>query len=198
MTVVLIDTNVLIELLHPRPAADRKVRLDGLLREVQESRGQVLIPAQVIAEYLVQAGTAGEQILERLLSSRYVQVVTYDHRAAVETAAMHRAATAANGGHKRWPLGRETAWQKVNVDRQVVAFAKVHGVSTIVAEDGDVHRIASVSGVKCIRIRDLPVPESARQLRIEGVGDVPAIPALESARVATGKKQPRPEAAPGD
>lgn len=190
MSTVLIDTNVLIHLLDPRPAGDQKVRCGGLLRDIERSRGQLLIPAQVIAEYMVHAGLAGEQILESLCKSRFVQVLAYDHKAAIETAAMHRAATAAKGGHKRWPLGRETAWQKVNVDRQIVALARVHAAS-IVAEDGDIHRIAAVSGVRCIKIKDLPVPASARQLQLDGVPD--AQPAKVT-RSSPGKNPPPPEA----
>jgi predicted nucleic acid-binding protein len=175
VTTILIDTNVLIHLLDPKPPVDRKVRLDGLLQSIQDSRGELLIPAQVIGEYLVGAGAAGEPLLDRLMHARFVRIVSYDHRCAVETAMIGR--TASQRGHKRWPLGRDTAWQKVNVDRQIVATAKAHAVG-IVAEDGHISNIARAAGVDCKSIKDLPVPDSAKQMHIEGVPGNSVIPML--------------------
>lgn len=163
---VLLDTNALIYLLDRRAPQHIQDRLKGLLQDVERTRGQVVIPTLVVAEYLVNAGAAGKALLASLLNNRYVLVASFDHMAAEECAAMQ---IAANGtGNKRHPLGRDVAWQKVKVDRQVVAIAKSRGAS-IVADDGDIHTIAKDWGVEAMVVASLPLPDWARQLHLVGV-----------------------------
>lgn len=169
---VLIDTNVLIHLLDRRTSGNRKARLDGLVADIEQGRGQLLIPAQVVAEYLVHAGNAGPALLERWLAARFIKVLAYDHVIAVENAEMERVAH--EKGDKRWPLPRDAVWQKVKVDRQIVAAAKVHK-ALVVAEDKQVRALGAAAGLKVKAINDLPIPESAKQLTIEGV-TAPVVP----------------------
>ena len=132
---VLLDTNGLIYLLDRRAPQHIQDRLKGLLQEVEKARGQVVIPTLVVSEYLVNAGQAGKALLASLLSSRYVLVAPFDHLAAEECAVMQAAANTT--GNKRHPLGRDVAWQKVKVDRQIVAIAQTRSAS-IVADESDV------------------------------------------------------------
>ena len=163
---VLLDTNALIYLLDRRAPQHIQDRLKGLLQEVDKARGQVIIPTLVVSEYLVLAGTAGKALLDSLLTNRYVFVAPFDHMAAEECAAMQVAANLT--GNKRHPLGREVVWQKVKVDRQIAAIAKVRGAS-IVADDNDIHAIAKNWGLVVKSVASLPLPEWAKQLHLVGV-----------------------------
>ena len=166
---VLLDTNVLIHLLDKRAPKDIQDRLKGLLEDVENARGRVIIPALVVAEYLIKAEAAGKALLDALLRSRFVEIAPFDHVAAVECAAMQEAASAT--GNKRAPLGRDIAWQKVKVDRQIVAIAKVRA-DRIVADDKEIHELAAAASITVQRVSDLPLPVWAQQLGIEGVQHV--------------------------
>lgn len=184
---VLLDTNALIYLLDKRAQQHIQDRLKGQLEEVEKTRGQVVIPAPVIAEYLVNAGAAGKALLAALLRSRYVEVAPFDHVAAEECAAMQIAACAT--GNKRHPLGRDVAWQKVKVDRQLVAIAKVKGAS-IVADDGDVQAIAKAWGVRVQSVASLPLPDWAKQLHLAGVPPPPLPQQAPVSQVRASKPNP--------
>ena len=119
---VLVDTNALIYLLDKRSPRNIQDRLKGLIEDIDKTRGQLIIPTLVVTEYLVGAGSAGKALLDALMSSRFVLVAPFDHVAAEECAAMQAIANAT--GNKRHPLGRNTAWQKVKVDRQIVASSR--------------------------------------------------------------------------
>lgn len=163
---VLFDTNALIQLLDPRTKPAIRDKLKGLLQEIEKSRGQVIIPTPVIAEYLVNAGSAGKTLLSTLLQSRNVTIAPFDHLAAEASAAMHVAARAQ--GHKRHPLPQDADWQKVKVDRQIVAIAKARATQ-IVADDRDIHALASAESIPVRTVASLPIPAWAKQLNLEGV-----------------------------
>jgi predicted nucleic acid-binding protein len=165
-----IDANALIHLLDPRSDQTMRDRVRGLLLQIQSARTQLIIPTPVITEYLSEAGAAGPAILEALTRNRYVTVAPFDHKAAVECAEMDRAAKST--GNKRSPLPVDAKWQKVKVDRQVVAIAKAWAAE-IVAEDQDIMTIARAAGVPCRRVSALPLPGSLAQLHLPGVAAPP-------------------------
>ena len=164
---VLIDSNALIDLLDPRTPKSRADRMKGLLEDIDKSYGTLVIPVQAVGEYIAGAGPAGQVILERLLKNRRIDVASFDHVSATECALMDRAAHAS--GNKRAPLGRNALWQKVKVDRQIVAIAKVLGVDLIVSSDGDIPKIAQSINIRTVAVKDLPLPGWAQQVRIEEV-----------------------------
>ncbi|CAI8802862.1 hypothetical protein EMIT0P74_10126 [Pseudomonas sp. IT-P74] len=53
--------------------------------------------------------------------------------------------------------------QAVKVDWQIIAIAKVHGARLLITNDGDMRSEAERSGVRCIQISDLPIPDGLRQ-----------------------------------
>jgi len=67
---------------------------------------------------------------------------------------MHRKADAA--GDKK--AGSDQRWQVAKVDRQLVAVAKVNGVSCIYSDDRGVRAMAASAGIQCKGIDDLPTP----------------------------------------
>ena len=188
---VALDTNALFYLLDNRTPRELQDRLNGLLEEIGRAKGKVVIPTPVLSEYLVNAGQARTALLDAFVKDRYVEVAPFDHVAAEECAALHRTAFAT--GDKRYPLRRATAWQKVKVDRQIVAIAKVRG-TRIVADDDDVRAIATAANFPVQKVASLPLPEWAKQLYIVDVppvqlsarehlgGGRPATAADESAR----------------
>ena len=59
-------------------------------------------------------------------------------------------------GNKR--SGAVGPWQKVKVDRQIVAVAKVHGVDELYTDDDGVRRLAESDGIRVKGVADLPPP----------------------------------------
>jgi len=165
---VVLDNNALIYLLNPRGRRDARLRLRGLLTQVEDSKGLVLIPAPVLTEYLSHAPERAlrEKLITAFRASRWVKIAPFDELAAVECAALDSSATAT--GNKRAPLNASTPWQSVKIDRQIVAIAKVRRAS-IVSGDSDVLSVAKWAHVEARKVEELPVPESERQLLIEGV-----------------------------
>lgn len=171
---VLIDSNALFDLLDSHIPKSRADRMKGLLEDIDRTYGKLIIPAQVVGEYIAGAGPAGQAILAGLLKNRRVEVASFDHVAATECALMDRAASAT--GNKRAPLSRDAIWQKVKVDRQIVAIAKVHGVDLIVSSDGDISKIAHGVGIRSATVKELPLPDWAVQMRIEEVREMAEAP----------------------
>lgn len=171
---VLIDTNALIKLLDPRIDVGVSARLKGLLEDIDRTNGQLIIPVQVVGEYTSGADQAGQEVLAKLLGNRRIKVANFDHVAAVECAMMDKTAIA-SGGHKRAPLNRDVSWQKVKVDRQIVAIARVLKVDRIISTDGDIPKIAKAVGIPCIAVEELPMPAWAAQVHIDEVLSNPVI-----------------------
>ena len=79
--------------------------------------------------------------------------------------------TALATGDKRSPLARGTAWQKVKVDRQIIAIAKVRA-TRIVADDSDIHTLATAEKIPVQSVASLPLPPWAQQMHLVGVQPV--------------------------
>jgi hypothetical protein len=109
---------------------------------------------------LVRAGAEASQlIVEELGKHSVFRIEPFDERAAIEVAAMTRAAI--KGGKKR---GSSVAtWAKIKYDRQIVAIAKVAQATTIYSDDGDIGTIAKQVGISVIGLADLPLPPEDRQ-----------------------------------
>ena len=67
-------------------------------------------------------------------------------------------------GNKRHPLPATSPWQKVKIDRQIVAISKVHQVKTIYSDDSDVRKIAEDVGIKTVSTWELSLPKSKTPL----------------------------------
>jgi len=144
------------------------------LEDIDRANGQLIIPVQVVGEYTSGADKAGQEVLAKLLGNRRIKVANFDHVAAVECAMMDKIAIS-SGGHKRAPLTRDISWQKVKVDRQIVAIARVLKVDRIISTDGDIPKIAEALGMPCIAVEDLPLPAWAAQVHIDEILSTPEI-----------------------
>ena len=106
-----------------------KERIEFLIEETEKAREKVIIPTPVLSEVLVRAGpTASQKIVEDINRYSAFRIESFDARAAIEVAAMTRAALD-DTGKKR---GKATGpWAKIKYDRQIVAIAKVIGATAI-------------------------------------------------------------------
>lgn len=158
----------------------------------------LIIPTPVLAEALVRAEDGGPGLLEALAGLARVKVRPFGERAAVETAMMTREAIQA--GDKR--SGSEAPWQKVKVDRQVIAVARVEGATSIYADDKDLVAFAKRLGLDAYSTWDLPMPPQLDNLfTAAGVSMVPESPAsdpITSGDADTGYHEVEHDAALGD
>ncbi len=170
---VVFDANVLSLLLHPkaRPPNDPKTekpvervedRLAQLVSDLKAQQHRVAIPTLVLAEFLVLAEEDGPKYLTQIGKSSEFVIVPFDERAAVELAAME--VRARKAGDKRG--GSEAPWNKIKIDRQIVAISKVIGATTIYSDDDDIARFAAQTRLQVVRTWDLPLPP-ATQLGME-------------------------------
>ena len=141
------------------PVADAKQRIDYLIEALEQKQETISIPTPVLSEVLVHAGDAGPQYLEILDSSRWFRIVPFDHRAAVELAAMTREAIAS--GDLR--AGTDTTRAKLKFDRQIIAIARVEGQATVYSDDEDIKKLGAPLGLTVIAVYELPQPPGAAQ-----------------------------------
>ena len=171
---VIFDANFLLLLLDPnvgvpqdpatgQPLSRAKERVEHLLAALTEQRETIGIPTPVIAEILVHGGEAGSGWLGFLTDSSRFRVLPFDLRAAVEVASMTGAAVAS--GPKR---GDSSApWQKVKIDRQIVACGIVERATSIFADDQSVTRLARSAGMGVVSSWELPLPPEDPQISMD-------------------------------
>lgn len=106
------------------------------------------------------AGEDGPEYLDKIASSKTILVRPFDELAAIEVAAIEL--TDRRKGDKRG--GATAAWQKLKIDRQIVAIAKTNKAHTIYADDGDVRKFAEKIGIKVVSSWELPIPASKTPL----------------------------------
>ena len=115
------------------------------LAEAQRQRATLLIPAAVLADWLVEAGTAGEVALRALRSTRAVEVVAFDERAARELVRLQTFA-AVNDDDRWWRASRE--------QRHLVALAVVRQAA-LVGEAPRLDAAAAMAGVAFVSVGDI-------------------------------------------
>jgi predicted nucleic acid-binding protein len=145
-----------------KPTARLPERVDALLESLDVVRERVIISTPALSEFLVLVGEAGPTYLSELNNFSNFYVRPFDLMAAVEVAAMELLAR--KTGSKRFPASPGAPWQKIKVDRQIVAIAKLHGVTTMYSDDGDIRSLAEDLGMKVISCWELELPPSKMPL----------------------------------
>lgn len=169
---VVIDASILMLFLRPdipvRAAPGGasikfvKERIQHLIEQIEKARTKIIIPTPVLSEVLVRAGAAASQkIVEEVNRLAVFRIEPFDARAAIEVAAMTRAAL--DAGNKRGAAAADAIWAKVKYDRQIVAIAKVSRATTIYTDDGDLGALARAEGIAVVGLADLPIPEGSAQ-----------------------------------
>lgn len=156
---IILDTNSLVRVLTVDQEHDDAARFRGLLARAKSGGIQIGIPAPVFAEFLVRTDESTSDMLTAFERKQAVRVLPFDKRAAHECALLDRAALAT--GSKRH--GAKDAWQKVKIDRQIVAIARVHNAQILLSDDGDLASSALRVGLAVQSIGDLPIPDDALQ-----------------------------------
>lgn len=158
--IVALDANALVKWSTlPGDAVDR-ARLGLLLEEVGKASGKIVIPMPCLAEFLVKADEAALAWMDAFERRRAVILAPLDRRAAFECALFDRAAL--GGGDKRGSR-KGDPWQKIKIDRQVIAIAKVAGATSLISSDEGLRSTARSAAMQVRHIADLPAPESALQ-----------------------------------
>ena len=188
------DNNVLCLLLHPdadvpddprtqKPVFRAQDRMSYLVEQFRETGSRILLPTPVLAEFLT---FAASDYLAVINASAHFEVAPFDQRAAIEVARAIRKAKAGPGKK----LGLDAGWQKIKVDWQIAAIAKVAGADTLYTTDSDLGPIAAEFNIKTIHVADLDLPPS----------DAPLFEELEAtdSEAASTEPQPPSSRSPGD
>jgi len=173
-----VDCNFLSLILHPeakapddpstkQPIERLRERIESLLQQLDEEEERILVPMPVLAEFLILAGNDGPEYLERLGQAKTFVLAPFDEKAAIELAAMELEDRAR--GDKRG--GVKAPWQKIKVDRQVVAIARVYNAHTLYVDDQDAKSLARRAGMRVVSSWELYLPPSDTPL-FDNVPDV--------------------------
>jgi predicted nucleic acid-binding protein len=157
---IAIDCNVLVAWCSKGTAQDDQARLDHFLEQVGKRRQRLIIPMPVLAEFLVRTDTATTGWLAGLEKRSSVVAAPFDRIAAFECAAMDRAALGA--GDKK--DGLNTPWQKIKIDRQIIAIAKAQGATLIITSDDGLRKTALRVGMSALSVGELQLPLMQREL----------------------------------
>lgn len=172
MSPVGFDNTILSILLNPNcrmptdeagvllPLAKR--RAEYLLDRLEKSRQKIIIPTPAAAELLTAIGPDAQQYFDIVARSRLFEVAAFDPKAALELAILNREVFG-----KLDAKNRAEPYQKVKIDRQIIAIFRVCGVEQLFTDDDGVARRAKLCGMNPITTRELPIPDSERQLRLE-------------------------------
>ena len=160
--VILVDANFIVAYVSPKTSADDRVRIDHFLDGVEKAKSKIVFPMPAIAEFLVGADLAGVEFLNRLDRKTFLVMADFNRAAAFELAQIDRAAR--NMGDKKDETN--APWQKIKVDRQIVAIGKSLGAALVISGDASVRNNALRIGMQGITIQELELPESAKQQRL--------------------------------
>ena len=191
---VVIDATTLMLLLRPGipipngpnglPIDRPKERIEFLVQQLDKAGTNIIIPTPALSEALVRAGVVGSQeLVEKLQKFRVFRIEPFDLRASIEVAAMSR--DALGGVNKRGKADPKSTWAKIKFDRQIVAIAKVHAVTTIYSDDGDIRTLGERAKIKVVSVAYLPLPPQKDQIDWIENADI-------AAHGATGAQETKP------
>jgi hypothetical protein len=163
---IALDANSFALLVHPDAAApidpgtgkivvDAAGRYRRLQDDLQRANETILIPTPALAEVLVGLEDEAPTVLDRIMKSARFKIADFDIMAAVELAGMTREALRA--GDKK--AGSPATWQKVKIDRQIIAIARCRSARAIYSDDEGIEAFAKKIGMPVIKTWNLPLPE---------------------------------------
>jgi predicted nucleic acid-binding protein len=189
---IVVDSNFIISYITKKDTTpDDRARIDHFISEVDKLKVKIIFPMISISEFLVKADRASVAFLDELQRKSTVFMADFDRGAAHELAKMERDALAGPGGKR---AGSEDPYQKIKVDRQIVAIGLAHGAKMIVSRDEGVRTQAIRLGLAAKRIQDLDLPESEKQLNL--IAQAPKGRRLNIRRTPLAVAPPSPAAAP--
>lgn len=171
MSAVAFDNTMLSALLNPdsvSPVDMAKERADHAVLSLEKARRKIIIPAPACAELLTAIGPDAQQYINTVSRSRLFEVASFDARCAAELALLNRDAFRFNDAKD----GLEP-YQKVKVDRQIIAICRVHAVTELYTDDGGLAKRARIVGITPIGLAELSVPEIQPELKLEPHPEIP-------------------------
>jgi hypothetical protein len=136
------------------PVIEAGKRFQFLKAQIEKSGNTILIPTPALSEVLVSIDDAAPAAIELLNRSARFKIADFDQRAAIELAAITREAIRI--GDKR--AGSPAPWQKVKLDRQIIAIARVNQVERIYSDDRGIKYFAELIGMQVIQTWEMPLP----------------------------------------
>lgn len=170
---IVFDTTYLIVLLEDKalsikdrqdnPVTKIHERVRHLAQKLSESNSIICVPTPVLAEFMVRAGNAGQELLKRLTNTSKFNLAPFGVKAAIEAAELIRTI---KNEQKGQPI--ET-WAKAKFDIQIVAIAKAENAPVIYAEDPHMEAHGKRVGIDIRRICDLPLPTGEEETLFSGL-----------------------------
>lgn len=168
---ILFDSTMLLLTIRPSVNApvDKKTgkpveyvaeRTNALLAKLEKQKVKIIIPTPVLSEVLIDAGKEMGSLIQSIQKNPIFQIMPFDILAAAELAAMTY--DAKKRGDKK--SGSSETWAKIKFDRQIIAIAKVHNATAIYSDDVNLSKFAEKIDIDIVRLIDIPIPESAKQL----------------------------------
>lgn len=144
------------------PIEHCQARAEYVVQLIQKARRKIILPAPACAELLTAIGPDAQQYINVVGRSRVFEIGNFDARGAAELALLNRDTFLLHDKKN----GAEP-YQKLKVDRQIIAICKVYGVAEIYTDDTGLANRARMCGITPIAIGDIPIPDSAKQGELE-------------------------------
>lgn len=145
-----------------KPVVDAKRRAENLVATLGKTRQKIIIPTPAVAELLTAIGPSAQEYFSIVARSRLFEVAAFDSRCAIELAYLNREVFAISD-----PKNPDEVYQKIKVDRQIIAIFKVAGVENIYTDDAGFARRARLCGMIPILTSELELPPKDRQIEIK-------------------------------
>lgn len=173
MSAVAFDNTMLSVLLNPDshgpddpatglPIEMAKERAESIVADLEKARRKIILPTPACAELLTAIGPTAQQYLNVIGRSRLFEVASFDARCAAELALLNRDTFKQNDERDRLE-----PYQKVKVDRQIIALCRVYGVTELYTDDAKLAKRARMCGIVPISLAEIPIPEAERQVRLD-------------------------------
>jgi predicted nucleic acid-binding protein len=165
LSAVAFDNTMLSVLLNPNNRSQvelAKERAEGVVISLAKARRKIVLPTPACAELLTAIGPTAQQYINTVSRSRVFEVASFDARCAAELALLNRDTFQLHDAKAKLE-----PYQKIKVDRQIIAICKVYGVSEIYTDDEGLAKRARLCGIVPIGIADIPIPEEERQIRMD-------------------------------
>lgn len=150
---IVIDTNVLVQIMQNEGAKDlidpesgvvidnAFGRAEALIEHIEAVRGTVVLPAPVVAEYLMGIDRSVYQThLDILGGTKSIEVASFDQLAAVECAMLL-------SNQEMKMLDPDSKMAKLKYDRQILAIALANGAKQLWTHDQQLFKRANAAGL---------------------------------------------------
>lgn len=165
MRPIAIDATTLSIMLNPKSHVTidlGRERINGFIAKAEKERRKLIIPTPATAELLTAIGPNSADYIRVINRKAVFEVKAFDEVAAMELAFLNRDVFGAlDKKNKLEP------WQKIKVDRQIIAIARVADCEQILTEDEALANRARLCDIEPIKLADLPIPDSAKQRELQ-------------------------------